>query len=270
MPKMRFTSPYILGIWLITSILSANALAEVKLVLDQPKNGLEEKIFKRLENSPTIKSAISFLNDTFITPNDVYLTFGDYERTWYQNNKIEIPYRFINNIRINYSDTRFHHKRASLDEFTGNTLFHVIFHEFAHALIEQYRIPVLGKEEDAADNLADVLLIHFFNNGDKVVIGAADLFYINSIIHNRRLKKEDYWSEHSLNKQRYYARVCHAYGSNPTEHIALKNRAGFSDQRADRCIFQYREVEDSWLTILTPAFKNSPQNEPESLPQHSE
>jgi hypothetical protein len=236
--------------------LSNVAAAEVKLVLQPAKNGIEKRINKRLATSPTIINAIKFLNDTFITPTDITLAFGSYEKIWYEHHEIQIPYQFIQNIREGYNNTRIPHRFAERDEFTGNTLFHVIFHEMAHALIEQYRLPVIGREEDAADSLADVLLIYFFEAGDQIVISAADLFYINSV-HEGRLTKEDYWADHSLDKQRYYARICHAYGSNPTEHASLKQRVQFTDERAKRCIRQYREVERSWLTLLKPALKNS-------------
>ncbi len=247
----------VLAILVLT--LSFSTSASIKLHLDPPSNAVEKKIHKRLESSPTIITALEFLNNTLITQSDITLAFGPYERIWYENNIIEIPYLFIQDIRLGYSNTRIPHKRFSLDEFTGNTLFHVIFHEMAHALVEQYNLPIVGKEEDAADNLADILLIYFFDKGDDIVISAADYFFMNGV-HKKRLKKEDYWAEHSTDKQRYYSRICHVYGSNPEKHISLKRRVQFSDERAYRCIRQYAELEKNWLQLLQPALKAAPQN----------
>ena len=237
--------------------LSVNTAAEITLTLNPTTHAQERNIYKRLQTSSTVEAALGFLNSTFVTPNNIALHFGSYERIWYENNTIEIPYDFIYSIRQGYKHTRIPHRFFSLDEFTGNTLFHVIFHETAHALIDQYDLPVLGKEEDAADALADVLLIHFFEDGADIVISAADLFYLDTQ-HSDGFSNEDYWSEHSIAPQRYYARLCHAYGSDPARYVSLKRRAGFSDTRAKRCIRQYEEVKRSWLRLLEPAFTTEP------------
>ena len=246
-----------LGFSLFLLVCSMNATATVHVVLEEPdqNNPIEKRIYKRLQTSATTKTVVTFLNDTFAMPRDITIHFGSYGRIWYENDKIEIPYQFIQRIRNGYQNANFPHHAASLDDFTGNTLLHVIFHEMAHALIEQYSLPVLGKPEDAADGLADVLLIHFFDDGEQIVISAADLFYMNST-YKRRLVTHDYWGEHSLDLQRYYARLCHVYGSNPTMHTALVKRTGFDEGRADRCVTQYKALAHSWLTVLQPAFKH--------------
>ena len=44
-------------------------------------------------------------------------------------------------------------KKKQLVEFViGNTLF-VLTHELGHGLINEFNMPVLGREEDAADSL---------------------------------------------------------------------------------------------------------------------
>lgn len=244
-----------LGLYLL--VCSVNTMATVRIVLETPSvgNALEQRIYQRLQTSPTTQTVVTFLNNTFIMPRDVTIHFGTYNRIWYENDKIEIPYEFIQRIRNSYNNGNFPHHVASLDDFTGNTLLHVIFHEMAHAFIDQYHLPVLGKEEDAADGLADVLLLHFFNDGEKIVTSAADLFYMNST-YKRRLSTHDYWGEHSLDLQRYYARLCHVYGSNPAMHRGLITRTGFDIGRAERCVIQYNTLAQSWLTLLRPAFKN--------------
>jgi hypothetical protein len=251
-------TPYHFSLVFVLLTLSMYSTAAVHIVLEKPRsnNSIEKQIYERLQTSPTTQTVTAFLNDTFHTREDIAIHFGHYGRIWYENNKIEIPYEFIQRMRNGYQNANFPHHAASLDEFTGNTLLHVIFHEMAHAFIEQYNLPVLGKPEDAADGLADVLLLYFFDEGDNIVISAADLFYMKST-YKRRLTTYDYWSEHSLDLQRYYARICHVYGSNPSKHQALVKRTGFDEIRAERCIIQYKDLERGWLTVLQPAFKNT-------------
>ncbi|HYI71139.1 MAG TPA: DUF4344 domain-containing metallopeptidase, partial [Skermanella sp.] len=50
-------------------------------------------------------------------------------------------------------------QREEADLFVlGNTVF-ILYHELGHALIDQLGLPVLGHEEDAADNLASIMMI---------------------------------------------------------------------------------------------------------------
>jgi hypothetical protein len=60
--------------------------------------------------------------------------------------------------------------RQGLAEFvTGNMLF-VVLHEMAHAAISEMGLPVLGREEDAADSFAATRLIRI---GSGVVHGGS-------------------------------------------------------------------------------------------------
>jgi hypothetical protein len=239
---------------------SNTAAAKMTVTLDKANNAAEQKIAERLETSLTLQTATNFLNTYFFTPYDVVLSFGSYDRVWHHNGRIEIPYLFIQDIRDDYRKARFDHKKTVLDDYTGNVLLHVIFHEFAHTLIDQYDFSVLGKEEDAADTFADVILIQFFEGGSDVVISAADLFFINDG-RMRHFTKEDFWSEHSLDKQRYYGRLCNAYGSNPSAYNTIKLQAGFDDEKAERCTYQYQQIKDSWFNMLAPAFTPAAQTQ---------
>ncbi|MGH1374260.1 MAG: DUF4344 domain-containing metallopeptidase [Cellvibrionaceae bacterium] len=242
--------------------------ATVLLVLEKPSGTVEKRINERLKDSEAVTTAIGFLNSTFKTPRDITLRFGPYERIWYENDEIQIPYGFIHDIRRRYQKAYLKHPKIEIDRFTAHVLLHVIFHEFAHALIEQYDMPVIGKEEDAADNFADVALINFFDEGKSIVTDAADLFYINSIGFSRP-EKEDYWSEHSLAKQRYYARLCHVFGSSPNTQLELKKRIKLSDERAHRCVIQYYELQRSWMRLLEPALVNPPSKSSEEHTQQT-
>lgn len=228
--------------------------ANIILNLEKPSTDIEVDIYERLQTSETLHTAMEFMGQYFLTPDGVSLSFGSYERIWHQNGHIEIPYLFIKDTQDNYRSTRFAHKKTHIDTYTGNVLLHVILHEFAHALISQYNLPVVGREEDAADAFADVMLIHFFDRGSDVVISAADLFFINDK-RTPRFVKEDFWGDHSLDKQRYYRRLCHAYGSDPSRYNAIKHQAKFTEQKAERCIAEYHQTKTRWLTMLQPTFR---------------
>lgn len=45
------------------------------------------------------------------------------------------------------------------DQFALNNAIATVFHEAGHMLISEFSLPVLGREEDAADSLAVMLLL---------------------------------------------------------------------------------------------------------------
>ena len=54
----------------------------------------------------------------------------------------------------------------------GNTLF-VLLHEMGHVLIAEMKLPVLGREEDAADTFAALAMLKIGTNFSQRVLAAA-------------------------------------------------------------------------------------------------
>lgn len=113
---------------------------------------------------------------------------------------------------------------------------------------------MLGKEEDAVDALANVLLIEFYDGGGDIAISAADLFDLESADVDE-LEDADFWDEHSLDVQRYYSTLCHVYGSDPQGYGYLLEDAEFSEDRSELCVEEYETISDSWLDLLEPYMK---------------
>jgi len=107
-------------------------------------------------------------------------------------------------------------KKKQLVEFViGNTLF-VMAHELGHGLINEMNMPVLGRDEDAADSFAIVTALKIGSEfSERVLIEAAK----GQVLSSKRDKKEGnalaFYDEHGLDLQRAYNIVCYMFGSNP-------------------------------------------------------
>ena len=165
-------------------------------------------------------------------------------------NKILIPYTFIDEVKQRFVKARYSETGVTPDEATNDALMHTLFHELGHALIEMYQLPVVGKEEDAVDSLANVLLIEFYDKGQETVLSAADLFDLESEDKNGSYEEADFWDEHSLDEQRYYATLCHIYGSDPDKYASVLENTDISDDRAELCIEEYEAASRNWLKLL--------------------
>src|SRR5205807_655732 len=135
---------------------------------------------------------------------------------------------------------------------TGNVLF-VLAHETAHALISVFEIPVIGREEDAADALATVVALKMGNNfADRVVVNAAKGWFLS----DQRDRKEGipsaYYDEHGLDLQRAYYIVCLMVGGAPDKFMSLAHQVKLPEQRQKTCQFDYSNAEYSWDEVLKP------------------
>jgi hypothetical protein len=127
----------------------------------------------------------------------------------------------------------------------------VLLHEFGHALIDVYQLPVLGKEEDAADSVATVFLTTTVRNGDEYAYDAARFFDAMSA-RQRRLAPSAYWDEHSLDKQRAYEIVCWVAGSGGDAMENVRRLGVLPDSRLAGCPGEYQQKVRSWDTLLQP------------------
>jgi hypothetical protein len=142
-------------------------------------------------------------------------------------------------------------QRQALSEFVvGNMLF-VMAHEIGHAVMGEMEIPVLGREEDAADAFAILNALkvgHNFSHG--VLVEAAKGWFLS----DRRDKKEanqlTYYDNHGLNLQRAYQIVCLMVGSDSKRFKDLADETKLPKERQQSCQEDYRIASWSWETIL--------------------
>ena len=144
---------------------------------------------------------------------------------------------------------------GSQDAPVADVYLHTLVHEVGHVLYSQYDLPLLAREEDAADALASVLLLEYVEDGASVVLNAANMFGLESE-EFEKLEESDFWSEHSLDIQRFYTTLCHVYGSDPEAHVDLVNEEnGLSQERAENCQYEYERIRQGWLDVLKPYLK---------------
>lgn len=155
-----------------------------------------------------------------------------------------------------------HASAANLDDETflevatyvlGNVNF-TLFHEFGHAIVHGLDLPILGREEDAVDNLAAFLMIPEPGNDlmDEMIIAAADGWLLSHYEAEELGIEIPYWGEHGLDLQRYYNIICLLYGSDPHGFEELADFAELPAERRDRCPEEYQQVVTSWTKVLEP------------------
>lgn len=147
-------------------------------------------------------------------------------------------------------------ERADVDEFVLGAATAIMLHEVGHLIINELEIPILAREEDAADTIATLTLLIQDEEDDERAARYLQAFVTNWFLFGQSeygAIADDYMAdEHSLNRQRAFAAVCLAHGSGHpgfTEHAEYH---GLSEERMAKCESEFESAMRSFAQLLTP------------------
>jgi hypothetical protein len=151
---------------------------------------------------------------------------------------------------------------AEAMDFAMHDAIFTLYHETGHLLVHELGLPVLGKEEDAADSLAVVLILK--NTVDDVemfntLIDAADGWYLQAEqTTGEGIEDLSYYDDHSLDIQRAYAMVCMMVGADAGEFAETADIYEIDPDRQEACGSVYEQAESSWMSVLEPHVASEP------------
>ena len=192
------------------------------------------------------------LNGFIAMPKDIYInidTCGE-ANAFYSPSSDEIIfcYELIDQFDREFSTISKDQKKV--DEMVEDTIMQTLFHELGHCLIDVWDLPATGREEDAVDQLASILMLDGSPEGQRSTINAALEFEIASRGDNTR--DMVFWDEHSFSKTRFYDMMCLVYGSDPVKNGGMVGPNKLPVERARRCETEYKRAEHAWLKLIAP------------------
>ena len=138
----------------------------------------------------------------------------------------------------------------------------IVLHETAHAVFAVLAIPVLGREEDAADQVAAYAATQLGGDFAERMLRAAAFMYDSDSA--RKPGEDDFADVHGLDRQRFYNVLCLAWGSDPKRYAFAKELGKLPDERAEGCADEYHQVRYAVQTLIR---KNVDQKEVERIRQ---
>jgi hypothetical protein len=145
------------------------------------------------------------------------------------------------------SDTQRH---EMMQFVVGNMLF-VVLHEIGHMLITELGLPVLGREEDAADAYASVSVLSMKDEfSDRVLADAARGWFYGARRDRVEMTPVVYYDVHSLGQQRAFQIVCYMVGSDREKFTWLADETGLPEDRRQTCAGDFSNAEWSWSNVL--------------------
>ncbi len=199
-----------------------------------------------------LKEIADALNGLIALPKDVYLNFDtcNEANAFYSPDTTEITicYELVDQFDREFKTIT--KDQAKVDSMVEDTIIQTFFHELGHCLIDVWDLPATGREEDAVDQLAPVIMLDGSKEGQVSAINAAIEFDIASRGETKGTML--FWDEHSFSKTRFYDMLCLVYGSDPKKNAGIVGPRGLPSDRAVRCETEYKRAERAWMRLLAP------------------
>ena len=232
---------------------------DFKVVYEKPKNPGYRELQQIFKETQLLEETVKALNETLALPADITVALREcgtadapYDA---DKHRISLCYELVDTLSDLFMAD------ASSEEdlqqagiaVAGATLF-IFFHQAGHALIRLDALPVAGGEEEAADQLATLVLLDSGREGEKAAMdGASTLLNLEKNPKAQALlAKMPFWSAHALSQQRFANIICWIYGKTPADFLDLVEDGTLSEERAGQCPAEYERMAKVWETLLAP------------------
>ncbi|MBL8916788.1 MAG: hypothetical protein JNM17_39160 [Archangium sp.] len=138
-------------------------------------------------------------------------------------------------------------------ERVRGALYFIFLHELGHALIHELQLPSTGREEDAVDQFATLMLLEGGAQGGEAAFSGA-LFFL-ALGEAKKGQAIAWWDEHSIEQQRFFNIACWLFGAHPFERLTLVAKGVLPPKRAERCGDEYASMRKAWKAIADTKLK---------------
>ena len=245
-PPPRMPAPYV-------APMTPPGMSGFSVRYSPTRNPMHAQLRAELERNRVLESVASVLNHTVHIPVGVQMQTVDCSmiNAFYdeRTRRITVCYELLDHFFDEFR--RIARSPQQLDNaVVGATLF-TFYHEAAHGMIQLLDLPAVGREEDAADQLATLSLLGMGDTGAQMAIASAYWFQLQARTQHHRTP---FWDEHAFDGQRFYNILCLIYGSNPAKYGYLVSSGALPQQRAGRCAEEYEKISHAWNRLLAPYY----------------
>ena len=219
-----------------------------------PKNAAHQPIYEQLKEVSFLEKLQQFLAP-FRLPRALLVKVegcdGD-ANAFYENDVITVCYEYIEDLRKTMPAETTAAGVAPIDALVG-PLFDTSLHEFAHALFEMLRLPVLGREEDAADQVSAYLMLQLGKVEVRRLIGGVAYAYKTEAEAATKPPTMTHFADvHGTPAQRFYNVLCIAYGADKQLFGDIVEKGYLPKDRAEDCKDEYQQVAYAYEKLIGP------------------
>jgi hypothetical protein len=232
---------------------SSEGTGAIKAVWQKPR-GEENKVGYELLKASETRYLAKSLASAFELPNTLTIKgvngFGGGPFYNPEDNSITLPYEFTTVVLGVIAQADPEESQSEWGEAVGAVDSFILAHEFAHALIHNFELPVLGREEDAADGVATALLL-LASEGSVYAADAAE-FWLNFSGRQNPPQLAEYADNHSFDRQRADNILCWIGGAEEELLVAFVENEVLPESRAVSCPGEWELLRRSVEQVMEP------------------
>ena len=218
-----------------------------------PEDPDHQKIYEELKKRRSLERLDEFLSPFILQwPLTISLDACDGEAdASYELDEIIICYEYIEELVSFMPDETTPAGIEPIDTVIG-PFVDTVLHEFAHSLFDTLDIPILGREEDAADQVAAFTYLQMGKTEARRLIMGTVYAYMLEVQDTDAPTMEEYADEHSTSEQRAFNLMCIAYGADPDLFEDVVRMGGLPEDRIEICEEEYELIAHAYYTLIGP------------------
>jgi len=171
---------------------------------------------------------------------------------WYEAGVVTVCYEFFDEIWKNVPEKTTPRGVTPMDALVG-PIVDTFLHEVGHAVFDLWKVPVLGREEDAADFFSAYLMLKFNKQeAHRLIMGTAYQYREHVLKPKVTVPVVEFADQHAMPAQRYYNVLCIAYGSNEAPFRDFVEKGYLPKDRASDCRDEYEQIAYAFDKLLSP------------------
>ena len=229
----------------------------IEIEYSTPKNAAQENIYRLMRERKVLERFKDFLSPLRL-PRVLLLRVEGCDgetNAWYADDAVTVCYEYLDSILQNAPEQTTPDGVTRMDAVIG-PLVDVFLHEVGHAVFNYDEVPLLGREEDAADQFAAYLWLQSDKrDARRLLAGVAYEYARDAAVPT--IKKNPFADAHGLPMQRFCNVLCLTYGSDTKLFERAVTDGHLPAERADGCEDEYAQVKRAMTTLIDPFIDES-------------
>jgi Putative metallopeptidase len=171
---------------------------------------------------------------------------------WSNEESVTVCYEYLDEIWKNAPEQTTPAGVAPIDALIGPFL-DVFLHEAGHAVFAILKVPLFGREEDAADQFSTYILLRFEKDeARRLILGSAYQYKGDLSSPTVTVTQQKFADEHGTPAQRFFNLLCTAYGADPKLFADVVQKGFLPEDRAVGCEREYAQVSHAFDALIGP------------------
>jgi hypothetical protein len=227
---------------------------QIRIEYVAPKDPAHQPIYDRLKEGGALEHVQELLSPLRL-PYPLRLKVAGCDgirNAWYEDEVITVCYELLDSFVKGAPERDLPIGIASSDTIVGPAL-DTFLHETGHAVFDLLQIPVLGREEDAADQFSAYILLRLGKEeARRMILGAAYGYKLSIPGPELTVPIQMFADEHSAPAQRLFNILCLAYGADQKLFVDIVEKGLLPKGRADGCVTEYEDLSFSLKALIGP------------------